>query len=553
MKASDLFVRCLEAEGVEKIFGVPGEENADFMISLNDSSIEFVLCRHEQAAAFMADGYGRLTGKAGVCLSTLGPGVTNLVTGLADANMDRAPTVAIIGQASTSRLHKESHQNMDSIRMLRPISKWAHSIYKPDTIPEMVRKAFKIAEQEKPGVTVLELPEDIAKKEADSPSLIEPRKTRRAAADHKAVKAAVEAIMNAKNPIILSGNGAIRKRASNQLRRLAEKTGVRVVNTFMGKGAVSRHDPHCLYTIGLQGQDHVNEALYNADVVVAIGYDLVEYAPKLWNKQNKKIIVHIDFWPAEIDEDYIVDVEVVSDVADALWQINELFDDQHKDKLPLFNINDNQQLRNTIADDFAMEKDDKSFPMKPQKVLWDIRKVLDPSDILLSDVGAHKMWIARYYQCDEPNTCLISNGFCTMGFAFPAGMGAKFAFPDTRIVAVCGDAGFLMNVQDIETAVRHKLNIVTVILMDGEYGLIKWKQQNQFDGAHSDLKFENPDFAMLAESFGAWGKVISSADQFEPTLVEAFKQNGPALIGVPIDYSENMKLTKRLGELQFTI
>ena len=553
MKASDLFVRCLEAEGVEKIFGVPGEENADFMISLNDSSIEFVLCRHEQAAAFMADGYGRLTGKAGVCLSTLGPGVTNLVTGLADANMDRAPTVAIIGQASTSRLHKESHQNMDSIRMLRPISKWAHSIYKPDTIPEMVRKAFKIAEQEKPGVTVLELPEDIAKKEADSPSLIEPRKTRRAAADHKAVKAAVEAIMNAKNPIILSGNGAIRKRASNQLRRLAEKTGVRVVNTFMGKGAVSRHDPHCLYTIGLQGQDHVNEALYNADVVVAIGYDLVEYAPKLWNKQNKKIIVHIDFWPAEIDEDYIVDVEVVSDVADALWQINELFDDQHKDKLPLFNINDNQQLRDTIADDFAMEKDDKSFPMKPQKVLWDIRKVLDPSDILLSDVGAHKMWIARYYQCDEPNTCLISNGFCTMGFAFPAGMGAKFAFPDTRIVAVCGDAGFLMNVQDIETAVRHKLNIVTVILMDGEYGLIKWKQQNQFDGAHSDLKFENPDFAMLAESFGAWGKVISSADQFEPTLVEAFKQNGPALIGVPIDYSENMKLTKRLGELQFTI
>ena len=553
MKASDLFVRCLEAEGVEKIFGVPGEENADFMISLIDSPIEFVLCRHEQAAAFMADGYGRLTGKAGVCLSTLGPGVTNLVTGLADANMDRAPTVAIIGQASTSRLHKESHQNMDSIRMLRPISKWAHSIYKPDTIPEMVRKAFKIAEQEKPGVTVLELPEDIAKKEAESPTLIEPRKTRRAAADHKAVKAAVDAIMNAKNPIILAGNGAIRKRASNQLRRMAEKTGIRVVNTFMGKGAVSRSDPHCLYTIGLQGQDHVNAALYEADVVVAIGYDLVEYAPKLWNKQTKKTIVHIDFWAAEIDEDYIVDVEVVSDVADALWQINELLDAEYKDKLPLSKIEDHQTLRKTITDDFEMEKDDKTFPMKPQKVLWDIREILEPSDILLSDVGAHKMWIARYYQCDEPNTCLISNGFCTMGFAFPAGMGAKFAFPDTRVVAVCGDAGFLMNVQDIETAVRHKLNIVTVILMDGEYGLIKWKQQNQFEGKHSELKFDNPDFAMLAQSFGAWGKVISSADEFKPALEEAFKQNGPALIGVPIDYSENMKLTKRLGELQFTI
>ena len=554
MKASDLFVRCLETEGVEKIFGVPGEENADFMISLMDSSIEFILCRHEQAAAFMADGYGRLTGKPGICLATLGPGVTNLVTGLADANMDRAPTIAIIGQASTSRLHKESHQNMDSIRMLRPISKWAHSIYKPETIPEMVRKAFKIAEQEKPGVTVLELPEDIAKKEVlIEKKIIEPRKTRRAAADHKAVKAAVEAIVNAKNPIILSGNGAVRKRASNQLRRLAEKTGIRVVNTFMGKGAVSRHDPHCLYTIGLQGQDHVNAALYSADVVIAVGYDLVEYSPKLWNKDTKKIIIHIDFWPAEIDEDYIVGVEVVSDVADALWQINELFDQEHKDKLPLFDINNKQRLRTTISEDFAMEKDDTTFPMKPQKVLWDIRETLGPSDILLSDVGAHKMWIARYYQCDEPNTCLISNGFCTMGFAFPAGMGAKFAFPDTRVIAVCGDAGFLMNVQDIETAVRYNLNIVAVILMDGEYGLIKWKQQNQFGGKHSDLKFTNPDFAKLAESFDAWGTVISSVDEFKPALEEAFKQDGPALIGVPIDYAENMKLTKRLGELQFTI
>ena len=553
MKASDLFVHCLETEGVEKIFGVPGEENADFMISLKDSHIEFVLCRHEQAAAFMADGYGRLTGKPGVCLATLGPGVTNLVTGLADANMDRVPTVAIIGQASTGRLHKESHQNMDSIQMLRPISKWAHSIYKPETIPEMVRKAFKIAEQEKPGVTVLELPEDIAKKEATSKKIIEPRKTRRAAADHKAVKAAVEAIIKAKKPLILSGNGAIRKRASNQLRQLAEKTGIRVVNTFMGKGAVSRNDPHCLYTIGLQGQDHVNAALYNADLIIAIGYDLVEYAPNLWNRDRKKTIIHIDFWPAEIDEDYIVDVEVVSDVADALWQMNELLDEKYKDKLPLFDINNKQRLRETITNDFEMEKDDASFPMKPQKVIWDIRETLGPSDILLSDVGAHKMWIARYYQCDEPNTCLISNGFCTMGFAFPAGMGAKFAFPDTRVIAVCGDAGFLMNVQDIETAVRYNLNVVAVILMDGEYGLIKWKQQNQFKGKHSDLKFNNPDFAMLAESFDAWGKVISSADEFRPVLEEAFKQDGPALIGVPIDYNENMELTKRLGELQFTI
>lgn len=552
MKASDLFVRCLEAEGVERIFGVPGEENADFMMSLMNSKIDFVLCRHEQAAAFMADGYGRLTGKAGVCLATLGPGVTNLVTGLADANMDRAPTVAIVGQASTRRLHKESHQNMDAIDMVRPISKWSHSIYRAEAIPEMVRKAFKIAEQEKPGVTVLELPEDIAKEEIDAQP-IEPRKTRRAAADYKAVRAAVKAIAEAKNPIILSGNGAVRKRAAQQLQRLAEKVGIGVINTFMGKGAVPRTDPHCLFTIGLQQRDHANAALDAADVVIAVGYDLVEYAPAHWNKRGGKTIVHIDFWPAEIDEDYDVDVEVVADIADALWQINEELNAQYADKLPMHDIKNRQKLRQTILDDLAMEKDDTSFPMKPQKIIWDIRESLGKSDIILSDVGAHKMWIARYYQCDDANTCMISNGFCSMGFAFPAAMGAKFAYPDRKVLAVCGDAGFLMNVQDIETAVRRKLNVVVVILLDGEYGLIKWKQSNQFDGRHSDLAFGNPDFAMLAKSFGAWGTVLTSHEQLKPAIEEAFKQEGPALIGVPVDYAENRKLTKRLGELQFSI
>jgi acetolactate synthase-1/2/3 large subunit len=552
MKASDLFVRCLEAEGVERIFGVPGEENADFMLSLMDSSIDFVLCRHEQAAAFMADGYGRLTGKPGVCLATLGPGVTNLVTGLADANMDRAPTVAIIGQGSTRRLHKESHQNMDSIGMVRPISKWAQSIYQGEAIPEMVRKAFKIAEAEKPGVTVIELPEDVAKQDVKSEP-ITPHRTRRAAADHKAVRQAVEAIATAKNPIVLSGNGAVRKRAARQLQRLVRKTGIGCVNTFMGKGAIPRDDPHCLFTIGLQQKDHMNAALDASDVVIAVGYDLVEYAPAHWNKRGGKTIIHIDFTPAEVDEDYDVDIEVVADIADSLWQINEMLNDRYGDSLPLFDIGKRQKLRQTILDDFAMEKDDTSFPMKPQKILWDIREALNPEDILVSDVGAHKMWIARYYQCDEPNTCLISNGFCSMGFAFPVAMGAKFANPDARVVAVAGDAGFLMNVQDIETAVRRKLNVVTVILLDGEYGLIKWKQQNHFKGRHSDLAFGNPDFAMLAKSFGAWGTVLSKPGQLKSALAKAFRQEGPALIGVPVDYSENVKLTKRLGELQFTI
>ncbi len=553
MKASDLFVKCLEAEGVTHIFGVPGEENADVMISLINSPIEFVLCRHEQAAAFMADAYGRLTGKSGVCLGTLGPGATNLVTGVADANMDRAPMVVILGQAGTYRLHKESHQNMDSIKMYEPISKWGHSITNPNNIPEVIRKAFKIAEQEKPGATVVELPEDIAKLQVKARPM-KPVKTRRPAADHKVVAEAARLIAKAKNPVILAGNGAIRKRAAKQLQRLAHKTGIGVVNTFMGKGAVPRDDAHCLFTMGLQGKDHIMTLLAESDLVISVGYDLVEYSPSHWNKNPKKRkIIHIDFWPAEVDDAYYPDCEIISDVADALWQLNELLNERHEGDLPLFDIKDRAKLRKTILDDFAMEKNAKGCPMKPQKILWDVRKHMGPEDILLSDVGAHKMWISRYYQCDEPNTCLISNGFCTMGFAMPGSIGAKIANPDKKVLSISGDAGFMMNVQDLETAVRLKLNIVAMVWLDGEYGLIKWKQQNGFNGKHSDLAFTNPDFELLAKSFGMWGKTISKANQLGPALEEAFSQEGPALIAVPVDYSENMKLTKRLGEIEVTI
>jgi acetolactate synthase-1/2/3 large subunit len=551
-KASDIFVRCLEAEGVTHIFGVPGEENADLMISLLDSKIEFVLCRHEQAAAFIADVYGRLTGKAGVCLATLGPGATNLVTGLADANMDRAPVVAIIGQGSTKRLHKESHQNMDAIAMVKPISKWAHSIVDGETIPEVVRKAFKLAEAEKPGVTVIELPEDVAKEQV----LARPMpvyKTRRPGADHKAVTQAVEAIVAARRPVILAGNGAIRKRAASQLQRLSKKTGIPVVNTFMAKGAMPMEDKHCLFTMGLQGKDHINHAMDEVDLVITVGYDLVEYSPGFWNANMDKKVVHVDFLPAEIDYHYTVEVDIVGDIADALWQINMEMERNHAGELPLQNIDSWQKLRHTIREDFAMDKDDTSFPMKPQKILWDVRGFLGASDYLLSDVGAHKMWISRYYQCHEANTCLISNGFCSMGFALPGGIGAKLAQPDRRVLAICGDAGFLMNVQDLETAVRLKMNVVYMVWEDGEYGLIKWKQQNQFEGRHSKLDFNNPDWELLAKSFGMWGKTISSHGELIPALEEAFRQEGPALIAVPVDYAENLKLTKRLGEIECTI
>ena len=556
MKASDLFVKCLEEEGVTRIFGVPGEENADFMISLKQSKkIEFILCRHEQAAAFMADAYGRLTGKAGVCLSTLGPGVTNLMTGLADANMDRSPVVAIIGQGSTNRLHKESHQIMDSISMVHPISKWAQTILSPKNITEVVRKAFKVAETEKPGVTVVEFPEDIAKEEIkDTP--IKPTLIRRPAADNRAIEMALNLILDAKNPIILAGNGTIRKRASNRLRVLVENLGIGVINTFMGKGSVSFKDKHSLFTIGLGSGDYNNLAIDESDLVIAVGYDLVEYSPSAWNRieGREKKIIHIDYTPAEVDRDYLPNVEIIADLAGALYQLNlALINKVSRSQLPLFNIDSRKQLRSRMLNHLDKNNEDNSFPMKPQRVLADIKKVLSEDDIILSDVGAHKMWVAREYNCVNPNTCLISNGFCTMGFALPGSIGAKMAFPDKKVLSVNGDAGFLMNVQDLETAVRKKINIVAVVWLDGEYGLIKWKQQVQFKGEHSDLKFDNPNFLELAKSFGMWGKQVHSAGEFIPALHEAFKQKGPAIIGVPVDYGENMKLTKHLGKVSATI
>ncbi|MCG8404357.1 MAG: acetolactate synthase large subunit [Phycisphaerales bacterium] len=549
MKASDLLVQCLETEGVEYIFGLPGEENADVMMSLRESSIRFILCRHEQTASFMADAYGRLTGKAGVCLGTLGPGATNLVTGVANGNMDRSPMVVITGQADTHRQHKESHQHMDVVDMFRPITKWAAGVDHPDNIPEMVRKAFKLAELEKPGACLIELPEDLAK--ASSEKLpVKPRPMRRPGADHKALAAAMDLIRSAKAPVILAGNGAIRKRASKQLGIFAQRSGLAVINTFMGKGAVCRDDPHCLFTMGLQSRDHVSCVMDEADLVIAVGYDLVEYHPRLWNHGNEKQVLHVDFLPAEVDENYRVAVELVGDIANSLWSLN---DELGEGKPPLFDIGRHGHVRETILADLSEHKDDDTDgSIKPQKALWDCRQVLGPSDILLSDVGAHKMWIARQYHCDEPNTCLIPNGFCSMGFALPGAMAAKLIYPDRRVLAVCGDAGALMNIQDFETAVRYGINLVCLIWEDREYGLIAWKQQAQF-GAHTDLSFSNPDFVKLAEAFGGWGRRVTGSRDLQPALEEAFDVGRPAIVTMDVDYSENMKLTERLGELTCTI
>ena len=545
MKASDLFVEALEGEGVQYIFGVPGEENADVMMSLLDSPIEFIICRHEQGAAFMADVYGRLTGKAGVCLGTLGPGATNLVTGVADANMDRAPLVAITGQADTRRMHKESHQMMDVVGMFRPVTKWAQSILHPDNIPEVVRKAFKIAQMEKPGAVHIELPEDIAHRQSGSKP-IRPRKLRRPAPDHKSVQQVLARLSEAECPLLLVGNGSVRKRAAEQLNRFVEATGIYAANTFMGKGALSYKHEQSLLTVGLGARDHVIEAFERADLIITVGFDLVEYHPRIWNQSDTPII-HIDFLPAEVDDHYRVEQEVVSDLAEALWAINEGLTPQHKWQTPTF-----ARLRKRILEDLAYDEADEKFPMKPQRILSDVRKALGPQDILLSDVGAHKMWVARQYQCEVPNTCLISNGFCSMGFALPGVIAAKLTFPDRRCLAVCGDGGFMMNVQELMTAVQYKIPAVTLVWEDGSYGLIGWKQEAAF-GKTSHTEFVNPDFVAMVDAMGGKGFAVNSADELLPTLEAAFAiTDRPSVVVVPVDYSQNMKLTKRLGELVFS-
>ena len=550
MKASDLFVRCLEEEGIEYIFGVPGEENADFMMSLESSDkIRFMLTRHEQGAAFMAEVYGRLTGNPAGCLGTLGPGATNLITGVADSNMDRAPMLVLTGQGATSRLHKESHQVMDVVDMFEPVTKWAETVRTPDSIPEIVRKAVRTARTEKPGAVLIELPEDIAKLDAAA-THITPRRFRRSVPDDKIVDRAFELLKGAKRPVILAGNGCIRRRASKQLRLLCDKTGIGVISTFMAKGCVDMDADYCLYTVGLGSKDRTNLIIDEADLVLTIGFDMVEYHPSLWNPDGAKRIIHADFLASEIDANYLPEVELVGDLAHMLWMLNERVD---AGGLPDFDLGYQHKVRAEMSADIAEHKDDRTKgSIRPQKALWDARQVLGPEDILLSDVGAHKMWIARHYHCHEPNTCLIPNGFCSMGFALPGALAASLVYPDRRVLAVCGDAGFLMNVQEMETAKRLGGNFVVMIWEDREYGLIAWKQSNEF-GRHTDLAFDNPDWLKLAESFGWGGHYCDDSADLANVLETAFNEEGPSLVVIPIDYRENSLLTKKLGEITCTI
>lgn len=541
MKASELFIKCLENEGVEYIFGIPGEENLDVMDALLDSKIKFITTRHEQGAAFMADVYGRLTGRAGVCLATLGPGATNLVTGFADADMDRAPIVAIAGQGATTRMHKESHQVLDLVNLFEPISKYSTQIRAPQIIPEIVRKAFKDAQMEKPGGSFIDFPENIAGTQmlvdklplrVQSPSSPIPPINK--------IQQAVEIINQADYPIVMAGNGVIRNKASDALVEFAEKLNIAVATTFMAKGVIPFSHPLSLGTVGLQAKDYVGCGFEKSDVIICVGFDMVEFHPHIWHKYKDKKIIHIDMSPAEVDEHYILEMGLVGDIKAGLTGIAELATPRTGTY--------NDKLRNTIVTELNEHETDMSFPVKPQKIICDLRAVLAPEDVVISDVGAHKMWMARMYQAEHPNTCIISNGFASMGIGVPGAIAAKLVHPERVSVTVTGDAGFMMNSQEIETALRNNIAIIILIWNDSEYGLIGWHQMRKL-GRTSHVEFTNPNFVQYAESFGAKGYRVERTEDLKPILEQAIADDTVVIIDCPVDYSENMKLTEELSRL----
>jgi acetolactate synthase-1/2/3 large subunit len=541
MKAAQLFVKALENEGVEYIFGIPGEENIDVMDALLDSPIKFVTVHHEQGAAFMADVYGRLTGRAGVCLSTLGPGATNLITGVADANMDRAPVVAIAGQGATTRLHKESHQILDQVALFQPITKYATQILEPEIVTEVVRKAFKVAQTEKPGAAFIDFPENVAEMEVGDKKPIQVQTAYTPEAPAHKIEQAARIIGAAKAPVILAGNGVIRQGAADALVTFAEMLRIPVANTFMAKGVMPFSHELSLGTIGLKARDIPWFAFERADVVICVGYDMVEYHPDMWNPNGDKTIVHIDGLPAEVDERYIVECGALGDIPTSLKAIALKAKPQAASPF--------KAVRKALTEDRAEHSKDDAFPIKPQKIVWDLREALGADDIAISDVGAHKMWMSRMYRAEAPNTCIISNGFAAMGIALPGAIAAKLAYPQRKVVAVTGDAGFMMNSQEIETALRMKTPLVVLIWNDSEYGLITWHQLRHF-GRPSHIAFNNPDFVKYAESFGAKGYRVERTADLLPTLKKALADDTVVVIDCPVDYAENMKLTNRLKAMK---
>ena len=538
--ASDVFVECLEAEDVRYVFGIPGEETLDLNRSLADGSVEFVPVRHEQGAAYMAGMYGRLTGSPGVCLGTLGPGACNLVTGLADAFLDHAPVVALTGQGDLGRMHKESHQYIDLVSMMRPITKWNARLNSPAMIPEAVRKAFKVAQSQKPGTTHLELPEDVMEAPLDAEPLPVKTGSRRPEPSGGEIEEAAGLIQDADRPVVLAGNGVPRVGAAYPLREFSRVTGIPVAETFMGKGVLDYQDERALGTVGLQSRDYALAGFEDADLVITVGFDLVEHSPVNWNPDRDKKIVCVDTAPVEIDEHYMTEIDLIGDIELTLNRLAEACGS-------VVDTGGSGRLNEIVLGHFEAAREDDRFPITPPRALWDIRQVLGPKDILVSDVGLHKLWIARMFPAHEPNTVMIANGLAGMGFALPSAIAAKLVHPDRHVVTVNGDGGFLMNSQELETAMRMKTAIVNVIWEDRQFGSIVWKQDKKFD-RHFGVDFTNPDFVRLAEAYGMPAWRCESVDGFAEHLRHALTLDVASLIVLPIDYSLDVAISEELGQ-----
>jgi len=545
---AQLMVRCLESEGVSVVFGLPGEENIHFVQALAASSIRYVLTRHEQAAAFMAEMYGRVTGRAAVVSATLGPGAINMQLGVADATTNSTPLVAISAQVGQDRQYKESHQYVDLVSMFAPITRWADGVPTAQAIPEMFRKAFKLAETERPAAVYLAVPEHLDADAADYPDLTPlPRNVVRAEAPAAGqVARAVLVLRTAQRPVVLAGHGAARGDATAALIRFSDATAVPVANTFHGKGVMPDDHPNSLGTIGFMTHDYVNFGFDSADVVIAVGYELQEFDPVRINPHADKEIIHIHRFPAEVDMHYPVAVGIIGDISASL---NALTDALAKQRFGGGGIVPGCDL---LAEESSRGQQDSRFPLTPARVVADTRAALGRNDIVLVDTGATKMWMARLYPTYQRNTCLVSNGLSAMGFALPGALGVKLARPDAKVLAVVGDGAFLMNSQEIETAVRERIPLVVLIWEDGGYGLIEWKMDLEL-GEHYCVRFSNPDVVAYAQSFGAKGYRITSAEELLPTLKAALDDDGVSLICCPVDYSENLRLTERLGQLDETL
>jgi acetolactate synthase-1/2/3 large subunit len=540
---AELIVECLENEGVTHVFGIPGEENIRFTDAVSRSSISYVLTRHEQGASFMAEVYGRLTGRAGVCSATLGPGAINLLLGVADAITNSTPLVAISAQVGMGRSYKESHQGVDLVSMFAPVTKWSALVATPGAVPEMIRKAFKLAQTERPGAVYLAVPEDVEEAAAPADSSPLPVNVPRPDDPSTAqLERAAEILRSARNPILLAGHGAARSGAAGAVRRFAESLDIPVATTFHGKGVMPDDHPLALGAVGFMRHDYVNFGFDQADVIVAAGYELQEFDPVRINPSGDTKIIHIHRFPAEVDAHYDVAVGLQADIGGTLDALATRVTRDHP------SLSGHERIRELLADELEGGRADDRFPLAPARIVADTRAALRRDDIVLVDTGALKMWMARLYPTYEPNTCLISNGLSTMAWTVPGAIAAKIARPTAHVLVATGDGAFLMNSQEIETALRVKTPMVILIWDDNAFGLISWKMDLEI-GHNVETHFRNPDFVTYAESFGAKGYRISSAEELLPTLRAALEDDTVSVIACPVDYSANSALIASLGEL----